>query len=45
MITSNAISKVTNMIIENTKLVSSDFHKAMRPTIHMKPAISTKLAT
>ena len=32
MMTSNARSKVTNMMMANRKAVSSDFHSAMRPT-------------
>ena len=45
MMTSNAMSKVTNITAVNTKAVSSDFHSAILPTIRMKPAISRKLAT
>src|SRR6266851_3739356 len=36
MMTSNAISKVTNMIAVKTKAVSSDFHSAIFPTTRMK---------
>ena len=45
MMTSKAMSKVTNMTSENTNAVSSDFHSAIVPTKRMKPAISRKLAT
>ena len=37
MITSNAISKVTNMASEKSAPVSSDFQSAMRPTTHHEP--------
>ena len=45
MMTSKAMSKVTNIAIVNTAAVSSDFHHAMWPTKTMNPAISRKLAT
>ena len=45
MMTSNAMSKVTNITAVNTKAVSNDFHYAILPTIRMKPEISRKLAT
>ena len=36
MMTSKAMSKVTNITAVNTKAVSSDFHSAILPTIRMK---------
>ncbi len=41
MITSKAISNVTNITMENRNAVISDFHNAMCPMKYMKPAMST----